>query len=100
MTWWCFPAYAPTAHLGPIPGLTAFVFGAFGIVIPAPGGMGTYQFLVSEALAMYDIPGEEGFSFSMIIFFSIQIFCNILFGLMGLILLPIVNRKTDQPAAA
>lgn len=93
MTWLCFPAYDPTAHLGPIAGLTTFVFGAFGIVIPAPGGMGTYQFLVSEALAIYNIPGDEGFSFSMIIFFSIQIFFTIFFGILGLILLPLINRK-------
>lgn len=96
MTWLCFPAYDPTAHLGPIAGLTTFVFGAFGIVIPAPGGMGTYQFLVSEALAIYNIPGDEGFSFSMIIFFSIQIFFTIFFGVLGIILLPIINRKKDK----
>lgn len=98
MTWLCFPAYDPTAHLGPIAGLTTFVFGAFGIVIPAPGGMGTYQFLVSEALAIYQIPGDEGFTFSMIIFFSIQIFFTIFFGVLGIILMPLINRKPqDQP---
>lgn len=98
MTWLCFPAYDPTAHLGPVAGLTTFVFGAFGIVIPAPGGMGTYQFLVSEALAIYHIPGDEGFSFSMIIFFSIQIFFTIFFGLLGIILLPLINKKKQQEA--
>ncbi|MCF8238054.1 MAG: flippase-like domain-containing protein [Saprospiraceae bacterium] len=96
MTWLCFPAYDPTAHLGPVAGLTTFVFGAFGIVIPAPGGMGTYQFLVSEALAIYNIPGDEGFSFSMIIFFSIQIFFTIFFGVLGIILLPLINKKKED----
>ena len=96
MTWFCFPAYDPTAHLGPVAGLTTFVFGAFGIVIPAPGGMGTYQFLVSEALAIYQIPGDEGFSFSMIIFFSIQIFFTIFFGVLGILLLPLINRKPTK----
>lgn len=99
MTVVCFQAFAQTTGLGWIAGLTTFVFGSFGIVIPAPGGMGTFQFLVSEALVMYGIPGEDGFSFSMILFFSIQIFCNILFGLLGLILLPVLNvirRKKEE----
>lgn len=93
MTQLCFQAFDKTSHLDMIAGLTTFVFGTFGVIIPAPGGMGTFQFLVSEALIMYDIPGEDGFSFSMILFFSIQIFCNILFGLLGLILLPMLNKN-------
>lgn len=97
MTYVCFFAYEQTAGLSPVAGLTTFVFGTFGMLIPAPGGMGTYQFLVSEALVMYGIPGEDGFSFSMIVFFAIQIFCNILFGLLGLILLPILHRR--RPSA-
>lgn len=97
MTVACFQAFEQTTHLGLVAGLTTFVFGTFGVVIPAPGGMGTFQFLVSEALVMYGIPGEEGFSFSMILFFSIQIFCNIFFGLMGLILLPILNKRRSIP---
>lgn len=101
MTLLCFKAFAGTTHLGPVAGLTTFVFGSFGIIIPAPGGMGTFQFLVSEALVMYGIPGEDGFSFSMILFFSIQIFCNILFGLLGLLLLPVLNRRrSGQPEPA
>jgi glycosyltransferase 2 family protein len=93
MTQWCFLAFDQTADLGYVAGLTTFVFGSFGMVIPAPGGMGTFQFLISEALMMYNIPGEDGFSFSMIMFFSVQIFCNILFGLIGLIMLPAYNRR-------
>jgi uncharacterized protein (TIRG00374 family) len=96
MTQLCFQAFDETRHLSMIAGLTTFVFGTFGVVIPAPGGMGTFQFLVSEALIMYGIPGEDGFSFSMIMFFSIQIFCNILFGLLGLLVLPVLN-KNYQP---
>lgn len=98
MTVVCFQAFEQTRHLGLVAGLTTFVFGTFGVVIPAPGGMGTFQFLVSEALIMYGIPGEDGFSFSMILFFSIQIFCNIFFGLLGLILLPILHRRRHATA--
>lgn len=93
MTYLCFFAFAPTAHLTASAGLLVFIFGAFGIIIPSPGGMGTYHFLVMEALAIYDISRIEAFSFANICFFSIQIFCNILLGLVALIALPQLNRK-------
>ena len=44
--------------------------GAFGIVIPSPGGMGSYHYLVISALAIYGISKFDGFSFANIVFFS------------------------------
>ena len=70
-----------------------FVFGAFGIVIPSPGGMGTFHFLVVAALALYGINGSDAFSYANINFFSIQIFGNVFFGILALILLPGLNRN-------
>lgn len=92
MTFLCFFAFAPTMELGPIAGLTVFIFGTLGIIIPTPGGMGSYHFLVTEALKIYGLGEADGFSFANIIFFSIQIFCNILFGVISLIMLPLSNR--------
>ena len=93
MTYLCFLAFAPTAHLGLVAGLTVFVFGSLGIVFPSPGGMGSYHYLVGEALGFYDISGADAFSFAMIVFISINLFCNIFFGLIFVILLPILNKK-------
>lgn len=93
MTYLCFFAFLPTAHLSPLVGLVVFVFGGWGIVIPSPGGMGTYHFLVQTALGMYGISGEDGFSFANIAFFSIQLGCNVLIGLLALVLLPMINRE-------
>ncbi|MBK9733549.1 MAG: flippase-like domain-containing protein [Saprospiraceae bacterium] len=93
MMYFAFFAFAPTAHLGPIAGLVIFVFGSLGILIPTPGGMGSYHYLVGEALAMYGINGSDAFSFANIVFFSIQIFINIVFGIISLIGLPIINKK-------
>lgn len=97
MTYFCFFAFEPTAHLNILAGLIVFVFGGLGIVFPSPGGMGTYHAMTIAALAIYHIPGEDAFSFANILFFSIQILCNVSFGLLALILLPILNR-TKQPA--
>jgi len=92
MTYFCFFAYEPTSHLGPIAGLVVFVFGSLGVVFPAPGGMGSYQFLVGESLGFFNVNAADAFSFSNIVFFAVQLFCNILFGILAFILLPIYNK--------
>lgn len=92
MTLFALKSFAPTADLPMVVGLVVFVFGALGIVIPSPGGMGTYHALVIAALALYGVSGDDGFSMANIAFFSINIFCNIAFGVLALIILPILNR--------
>lgn len=99
MSYFCFLAFAPTAGLPMVAALTVFVFGAWGMVIPSPGGMGTYHFLAQLALGFYDISGEDGFSFANISFFTVQLGCNILWGILSLLLLPNINRHY-QPAVS
>ncbi|MFM2269432.1 MAG: hypothetical protein RL757_2873 [Bacteroidota bacterium] len=93
MTYFCFFAFAPTADLSPLAALTVFVFGTFGIVIPSPGGMGTYHVLATAALAIYGINQNDAFAFANIMFFTIQIFYNIVMGVTSTVLLPILNPK-------
>ena len=104
MTLFTTYAFAPTAAIGPEGALVTFVAGGWGIVIPSPGGMGTYHFLAQSALGLYGVPGEDGFSWANISFFAIQIGANVLIGLLALLLLPRINRhyspRTDAPAAA
>ena len=92
MTFLCFQAFEPTAHLGPLAGLLVFVFGSLGMIIPSPGGMGSYHALVIVGLALYGIKADDAFSFAMIIFFTVNIFGNILFGIIALLLLPGYNK--------
>ena len=94
MTYLCFFSFAPTADLTPLAALTVFVFGTFGIVIPSPGGMGTYHFLAMSALQLYSVKSDDAFSFANIMFFSIQIFYNIVAGLMSIFLLRRLNKTT------
>lgn len=93
MTLLCFYAFAPTAELSIGAALTVFVFGTFGIVIPSPGGMGTYHFLATSALLLYGVKGEDGFSFANIMFFTIQIFYNVVAGLLSIYFLNRLNKK-------
>jgi len=88
------PAFSPTAHLGFTVALMVFVFGTFGIVIPSPGGMGSYHFLVMAALALYGVTGSDAFSFANFSFFATH-FCNIILGLVAIIFLPTINKNYE-----
>jgi hypothetical protein len=94
MTYLSFFALEATSHLNPGQGLVVFVFGTLGFVFPAPGGMGSYQYLVSEALTnFYGLSIGDASSFANIVFFTVTIFCNVLFGIISFILLPIFNAN-------
>jgi len=95
----CFFAYEPTSDLSPLVGLVTFVFGGWGIVIPTPGGMGSYHFLVQVALGIYGVSSPDSFSYAMIAFITVQIGASAIFGLISLLLLPFINQGY-QPAHA
>ncbi len=86
-----FFSFPPTEHLGVDAALMVFIFSALGIVIPSPGGMGSYHFMVIQALALFSIAGDDALSFANVLFFTLQIGVNVLFGIIGLIVLPMIN---------
>jgi uncharacterized protein (TIRG00374 family) len=49
-----------TAHLGVSAGLTVLLFGTAAVIIPVPGGIGTFHFLVPLALTLYEINELSG----------------------------------------
>ncbi|MEQ1745509.1 MAG: lysylphosphatidylglycerol synthase transmembrane domain-containing protein [Saprospiraceae bacterium] len=91
--WLNLKAFPPTAHLDASAALMVFVFGTLGFVIPAPGGMGSFHALAIAGLALYGISGSDAFSYANIAFFAIQIFYNVVAGLLSLLLLPLLNKK-------
>ncbi len=96
MTWLGFKAFGPTSHLDLRAALTVFAFGTLGMVIPSPGGMGTFQGLVTGVLTLfYGINSNDAFSVANIIFFMIQIGLNAVMGLIALVLLPLLNRNYE-----
>ena len=90
-----FLAFPPTELLGWDAALTLFVFSALGIIIPAPGGMGSYHFMVIQALALYGVAGDDALSFANILFLTVNLGCNMIFGVMGLVLLPVLNQGKE-----
>ncbi len=56
MTYICFHAIPETSHLGVSDGLFLLVLGGIGMVIPAPGGIGSYHLIVMIGLVALQIP--------------------------------------------
>ena len=92
MTYFVLLAYVPTAGIGPGPSLVTFVAGGWGIVVPSPGGMGSYHFMTQSALELYGVASQDGFTWANICFFTINIGCNVAIGLLALVVLPRINR--------
>ncbi len=93
MTYVVFFSFPPTAHLSPVAGLVVFVFGALGMVIPTPGGAGSYHYLIAKGLELYGV--TDGFVLANIIFIPIQLVGNIILGVISYALLPSF-RKTNE----
>lgn len=93
MTYLAFFSFAPTSELGLPAALMVFTLGTLGMLIPTPGGMGSFHYLAVIGLGLYGLSAADGFSFANVLFFSVQIGCNITLGLLALILLPIINKK-------
>lgn len=92
-TWFSLRAFGPTSHLDWGATLMVFVFGTLGFVIPSPGGMGSFHALAMAGLALYAVRSDDAFSYANITFFAVQIFYNVLGGLLALVLLPLLNRS-------
>lgn len=91
--WFNLQAFPPTAHLSASAAMMVFVFGTLGMVVPSPGGMGTFHAAAIGGLALYGIASPDAFSYANIAFFAIQIFYNLVGGVLALVLLPVLNRK-------
>ncbi|HOY11743.1 MAG TPA: lysylphosphatidylglycerol synthase transmembrane domain-containing protein [Saprospiraceae bacterium] len=96
MTYVSFNALTATSNLPPQAALVSLFLGSVGMIIPSPGGMGTYQFMISEALSLYGVAGSDGFSYANLNFIFISIIGNISLGLAAYVLLPIINRKSQS----
>ena len=92
MSYIAFKTFGATSGLPLVAALMVFVFATWGVVVPSPGGMGSYHFMVQTALALYGVNYADGFSYANIFFFLIQLGGNIAIGMTALLLLPITNR--------
>lgn len=88
----CFFSFTELSHLGVGASLSVMIFGSVGIIF-VPGGTGVYQALVTEVLTVsYFISFATAFAFSWIVWTS-SLLVILLFGLISLVLLPILNKE-------
>ncbi len=92
MIYVCFFAFDATSELDIFTGLTVFVMSSFGMVIPSPGGIGTWHFMVIQTLTIYDISTVDASAFAFATHGAMTLFLIIL-GVLSFILLPIVNKE-------
>lgn len=95
-----FFAFAGTAHLDAMAGLSVMVLGTFGMWAPVQGGFGTYHLLVQGTLLIYDVPAEIGITYA-IVTHGIQVLQTIVAGMISLLLtqrlLPTAGKKIKSP---
>ena len=86
-----FPAFGFTSHIGPSAALMVFVAGSFGMIAPAPNGMGAYHFMVIQSLLIFGIVKEDAAVFAFVVH-GLQRLMLLGAGLISLIALPLINK--------
>ncbi len=93
MTWIIFYCLPETSHLDIGVGLAVLVFGSIAIVL-VQGGIGIYPWIVAEILALFAISSTTGYALGWLLWTG-QTVMVIIFGLISMILLPIINNKPN-----
>ncbi len=95
MPFFIFYALEGTSHLGVSAGLTVLLFGTAAMIIPIPGGVGTFEYLVPAALALYGITNNIATSYA-IITHAIQFLVIIGVGAFSIIYFIWKNQQTKK----
>jgi len=90
-----FFAYSPTAKLSFSVAIFTYAVGTFAYLLPIQAGIGVWHLIVIQCLSLFGIDKESGMIFALIA----HTFTNViylLFGAVGLVLLPIVNNNDEE----
>lgn len=66
MSWLVFYSIPGTSMLGIKAGLTVLLAGTLAIIIPVPGGVGTFHTIVPAALLLYGVSEVDGLTYALI----------------------------------
>lgn len=91
-TYMGFFAMQDMSQYGITGALSALTFGSFGMIIPSPGGIGSFQYAIQQVMILYGVTPEKGLSLGMLIWFA-QTGIIILFGTIAFLLLPVLNKN-------
>ena len=92
MLYFSFFVFDFTSGLDMMSGLTTYVFGALGMIVPVQGGIGAYEFMTIQALMIYGINATQGGTFA-ILAHLVEIIVNCLVGFLCSVALPFINNQ-------
>jgi len=92
MMYVCFFAFDGFESLTIVSALMLFVAGSFGMVAPAPNGIGAYHFMIIQALMIYGISQNDAASFAFIVH-TLQTSGLIILGVISFVFIPIINKN-------
>jgi uncharacterized protein (TIRG00374 family) len=81
-----------TQDLGIVVGLIAFTMGSIAVAVPVQGGIGPWHFMVIATLVCFGVKETDAAAFALVVH-TVQTIWLGLTGLVGVIALPIINRK-------
>lgn len=90
-----FPALPFTEYLGPGAAMFIMVAAAVGIIVPVPGGIGAYHYLVMLALSIIGLSKDDGLTYATIVHSS-QTLQLLLGGLVGMVFFSLQKRKRNR----
>jgi uncharacterized membrane protein YbhN (UPF0104 family) len=93
MVYVVFFALPQTAHFGPQDAFFVMVAASLGIVVPVPGGIGAYHYLVMLALSILGLSKADGLTYATIVHSS-QTLQLLVGGALGFLFLYLQRRKT------
>ena len=95
MSYFIFFALEGTSHLGLSAGLTVLLFGTAAMIVPIPGGLGTYELMVPAGLTLYAIGDVVGDSFA-ILTHSLQILLIFVIGIYSVLYFVIKSNRIKK----
>jgi glycosyltransferase 2 family protein len=97
MVYVVFFALPATAHLGLSDGLFLMIVGGLGMIIPTPGGIGGYHYLVMTGLFFLGVEKNDGLSFATVVH-TTQLILTIAAGIIGFFIMgkAAKERKTTE----
>ena len=93
--YFCLFAFSGTAHLGHAECLVLLLFGTFGVIF-TPGGLGVYPAIITGLLtATYHVDEISAFSLPWLSW-TVQFILIVILGLISLVVLPIINKSSEN----
>ena len=79
MTYVLFFTTQETSHLSMLCAMSVFIMGGIGMVIPAPGGIGTFHYFVSATLVAYGMTSDQRYALVQFVFEPVRFACFCVF---------------------